>query len=274
MMPDSPFWALYLTLLAFAFGACVGSFLNVCIHRIPYGESVIHPRSHCPHCGYMIPFFLNVPLVSWVMLRGRCRNCRAPISPRYFLVELLTAVLFLVVWNQHGIAWVTLVYWLIIAGLILGTFVDFEHMILPDRVTIGGMILGVLFSALLPELQMRETWADSLKASVIGLAAGAGSLYLVGLLGKLAFKKDAMGLGDVKLLGAVGAFFGWQAVYFTIMLSALAGTLVGVALILRRKKEWQSRIPYGPYIALAALIWMLGGSTWWQRYVQWLMEGV
>ncbi len=270
MMPDSPFWALYLTLLAFFFGACVGSFLNVCIHRIPHGESVVHPRSHCPRCNYMIPWFRNIPLVSWVSLGGKCANCKAPISPRYFLVELLTALLFLAVWNQHGTSIITPIYWLVISGLVMGTFIDLEHMILPDRVTIGGMILGPILSAAFPILQGRDTALDGLIASAIGLAAGWGTLYAVSVFGRLAFKKEAMGFGDVKLMGAIGAFFGWPAVYFTIMVSAFVGTLVGVVLIIRKSREWQSRIPYGPYLALAVLLWMLGGHTWWQMYIRWL----
>jgi leader peptidase (prepilin peptidase)/N-methyltransferase len=273
MMPDSPFWAAYLTVLAFFFGACVGSFLNVCIHRIPYEESVIHPRSHCPKCGHMIAWYDNIPLVSWLALRAKCRGCGAPISPRYFLVELLTALLFLAAWNLNGISVITLVHWLVISGLILGTFVDFEHMIIPDRVTLGGMAAGLVCSTAFPVIQGRETWMQGLLASAAGLAIGSGLLLAVGQIGKMAFKKDAMGLGDVKLLGAIGAFFGWPSVLFTIMVSSLAGSAVGIALILRKNKEWQSRIPYGPYIALAALIWMLGGSGWWDAYVKWLMGG-
>ena len=270
MMPLSPFWSLYLTLLAFFFGACVGSFLNVCIYRIPLDQSVVHPRSHCPHCNYMIPWYHNIPLVTWVALRGKCHNCGAPITPRYFLVELLTAVLFLAAWNLHGVSWITLIDWLVISGLIMGTFIDFEHMILPDRVTIGGMIIGPIVSFFVPALHHKSTWGEGLTSSLIGLAAGFGTLYLVAKAGKLFFKKDAMGFGDVKLLGAIGAFFGWASVYFTIMVSSFVGTIVGVTLILRKSKEWQSRIPYGPYIALAALIWMLGGDRAWVWYVNWL----
>lgn len=267
----TPFLVAYLTFLAFFFGACVGSFLNVCIHRIPLDESVVHPRSHCPKCGYMIAWFDNIPLVSWLALRGKCRKCHNPISPRYFLVELLTGVLFLIVWNQHGLSAITPVYWLIISGLVLGTFVDFEHMIIPDRVTLGGMVAGLICSAAFPVIHgQTELWL-SVRASLIGIAAGSGSLYLVGLLGKLMFKKDAMGMGDVKLLGGMGAFFGWPALVFIILVSSLAGSLAGVGMILFGRKEWQSRIPFGPYLALGALLWMFGGQAWWTRYILWLM---
>lgn len=271
-MPADPFWALYLTLLAFFFGACIGSFLNVCIHRIPREESVVHPRSHCPHCGYMIPWYHNIPLVSWVALRAKCAQCRAPISARYFLVELLTAFLFLLVWNRFGASVLTPVYWLAVSGLILGTFVDFEHLIIPDRVTLGGMIIGVALSVCFPVLHGLGNRYQSLTASVLGLVVGSGLLLAVAWLGRWVFKKDAMGMGDVKLLGAMGAFLGWKAVIFIIMLSSVAGSLVGGVMVLMRRKEWQSQIPYGPYLALAALLWILGGSAWMDAYVAWLQS--
>ena len=266
----SPFWTIYLTIMAFLFGACVGSFLNVCIYRIPREESVVAPRSHCPHCNQLIPWYDNIPLFSFMVLQAKCRKCGAAISARYFLVELLTAMLFLAVWNRYGIDSRTPIFWLYISGLILGTFVDFSHMIIPDRVSLGGMVAGLALSVAFPHLHGKEIWYEGLKTSVVGLVFGSGLLLLVGYLGKLAFKKDAMGLGDVKLLGAIGAFIGWRGVLFTIMVSSVLGSAVGVYFILSQKKEWQSRIPYGPYIAAAAVIWILGGDTWWQLYVQWL----
>lgn len=272
----TPFWAAYITLLAFFFGACVGSFLNVCIYRIPVGESVVHPRSHCPKCGTMISWYDNIPLVSWLALRAQCRHCRVPIPARYFIVELLTAVLFLWVWLHYGL-WpedpkyvLVPVFWLVVSGLILGTFVDFDHMIIPDRVSLGGMVAGLICSAAFPVLHEQESVWGSVRQSLIGLAAGSGSLYAVGVIGKLLFRKDAMGLGDVKLLGGMGAFFGWPAVVFIVMVSSLAGSAVGMFFILSGKREWQSRIPFGPYLALAAVIWMLGGYAWWDMYVNWL----
>jgi leader peptidase (prepilin peptidase)/N-methyltransferase len=272
----TPFLVTYLTLLAFFFGACVGSFLNVCIYRIPREESVVAPRSHCPNCNKLIVWYDNIPLVSYLVLKAKCRNCGVGITPRYFLVELLAAVLFLAVWNKYGFSAATPhyelipIYWLVISGLILGTFVDFEHMILPDRVTIGGMIAGVGLSLLAPSMHAVHTPWLSLKLSLLGLAVGFGSLYGVGEIGRLIFKKDAMGFGDVKLMGAIGAFFGWPAVLFTIMTSSIFGSLVGVYLIVAKKYAWQSRIPYGPYIALACLVWMLGGNEWWKTYWSWL----
>lgn len=272
----TPFWAMYLTLLAVFFGACVGSFLNVCIYRIPREESVVAPRSHCPNCKKLIAWYDNIPLLSYVALRAKCRHCGLGITPRYFLVELLTAVLFLMVWNRYGFSAevpqyaLIPIYWLVVSGLILGTFVDFEHMILPDRVTIGGMIAGLALSALVPAMHGEATILASLKHSGIGLVAGFGSLFLVGEIGRFIFKKDAMGFGDVKLMGAIGAFFGWPAVLFTVLVSSILGSLVGIVFIVTRRLEWQSRIPYGPYIAVACLIWILGGREWWTDYWAWI----
>ena len=267
---STPLLTAYLTTLMFCFGACIGSFLNVCIYRIPRDESVVSPRSHCPGCGRMIAWFDNIPLLSFLFLRAKCRHCGISISARYFYVELLTAVVFVLIWLTYGWDARTLVYAFMAGGLILGTFVDFEHMILPDRVTIGGMIVGPVLSFLVPTMHGTSVRLDALISSGIGLISGFGLLWLVARLGKLAFKKDAMGFGDVKLLGAIGAFLGWKAVLFTVMFSSLIGSVVGVALIASRNKQWQSRIPYGPYLALAALVWILWGQTWWEMYIAWL----
>jgi len=270
MIDLPPVVGVYFSFLVFWFGSCIGSFLNVCIYRIPREESVVAPRSHCPNCGKMIAWYDNIPLVSYLALNARCRHCKQWITPRYFLVELLTAALFLMVWLKYGFSPVAPAYWLMISGLILGTFVDFEHMIIPDRVTIGGMIAGLVLSGLVPSLHETRSAVQALISSGIGLALGFGVLWLVAFFGKLAFKKDAMGFGDVKLLGAIGAFLGWKAVLFTILFSSFAGSVVGVAFIVGGRKEWQSRIPYGPYIALAAVVWVLWGQGWWQAYMNWL----
>lgn len=342
------FWSL----VCFVFGCMVGSFLNVCIHRMPLGMSVISPPSHCPHCQYSIPWYLNIPLVTWLWLRGRCRNCRAPISPRYFLVELLTGVTFLVCWLVFGpqSAALALVYALFLTGLIAATFIDFEHFIIPDEITIGGAVVGFLCSFVLPALHGETSLTEGMKQSVLGILMGAGLIYAILRLGKLMFgrqrlelpgstrihfsetalhlpdkdipyeelfyrqsdviaiqaqtvelvdrcykdvrvrlspkrlligneelnpeevphleavsaeivlPREAMGLGDVKFMAAIGAFLGWQAVIFSLVISSLIGSLVGVALIVMRKREWSSRLPYGPYIALAAVIWLFAGK--------------
>jgi len=262
------------------FGACVGSFLNVCIHRIPREESIVLPRSHCPHCDKAIAWYDNIPILSWFVLRARCRHCGNGISCRYVLVETLVAVLFYFVWMKYGLAVQTPVYWLVVAGLVCATFIDFEHYIIPDRISLGGMALGLLLSYAFPVLQSHAALVstlgrlEGLLQSVYGLLAGAGSLWLVACIGKMIFRKDAMGLGDVKLLGAIGAFMGWRAVVFTIVVSSFLGSLVGVALILIGNRQWQSKIPYGPYIAAAAILWIYFGAEVWSAYMRWMSPGI
>lgn len=278
-----PFLGFLFACFAAVLGACVGSFLNVCIWRIPRDESVIAPRSHCPSCNRLIPWYLNIPVLSWLLLRGRCRWCRQPISARYIGVELLTALLFCTVFLQAAIEPPPLgmtplghealipVTWVFLAALVCGAFVDFDHMILPDSVTIGGMVAGPVFSALVPALHGREVWYQGLIASGIGELAGFGLLFLVAVLGEKLFKKEAMGFGDVKLMGAVGAFLGWQAVLFVLIAGSVMGSVVGVALILLKKTELQGRIPFGPYLSLAAAVWIFWGPRIFGAYLSLLL---
>jgi leader peptidase (prepilin peptidase)/N-methyltransferase len=354
-------WALvpfhFWSLVFFALGCITGSFLNVCIHRLPLGMSIVTPKSHCPHCKYSIPWHLNIPLVTWLALRGRCKNCGAPISPRYFIVELLTGAAFLGCWLAFGDAGhplqsmpLAFVYAIFLAGLIAATFIDFEHFIIPDEITIGGMAVGFVASFFLPSLHHADLLNVGMRRSFIGAIVGAGVIYLILRLGKLLFgrqrvklpvgarivfgetvvhlpdknipyeelfyrqsdvivlhartvelvdrgykdvlvrlspsvleigeekmnpddvpcleavsteivlPREAMGLGDVKFMGAIGAFLGWQGVMFSLMLSSMIGAAVGVTLIAVRRRAWSSRMPYGPYIALAAVIWIFGGK--------------
>jgi leader peptidase (prepilin peptidase) / N-methyltransferase len=338
------FWSVVFLVL----GSMVGSFLNVCIYRMPLEQSVVHPRSHCPNCKYSIPWLLNLPLITWLYLRGKCANCGSRISIRYFLVELLTGLTFMTTWMVFGNRSVGLaiVYCIVLAGFIVATFIDIEHIIIPDEITIGGTIAGFLISALVPSLHNTDDRALSLKASFFGIVIGGGLVYLILRGGKLVFGKEkvelapesriiftetslqlpdkelryeeifyrksdyirllaktvelpdrcfwnvvitltpaelkigeekfnpeevphmevvtselvlpreAMGLGDVKFMAAIGAFLGWQATIFSLMFSAVLGTLVSLGAIAARRAEWSSRIPYGPYIALAAIIYM------------------
>mgnify|MGYP003618496007 FL=1 len=269
MMPLPPEAFPVLTIFIFLAGLCIGSFLNVCIWRIPRDESIVWPGSHCPACNHAIAPWDNLPLLSWILLGGKCRHCRAPISPRYFVVELLTGALFAVLWLVHGWTLFTPVYVFFTGALILGTFVDFDHLILPDRVTIGGMVAGPILSFACPELQGQTERLPALIQSALGLALGYGLLWTVATVGRLALKREAMGFGDVKLLGAVGACLGWQAVLFAVFVSSLSGTLLGFTLIVLGKKELQSKIPYGPHIALAAVLWMFCGPDCIDLYLSW-----
>jgi leader peptidase (prepilin peptidase)/N-methyltransferase len=469
------FWSL----VFFCFGCVVGSFLNVVIHRLPLGQSIVSPPSHCPHCKYSIPWYLNVPLLTWLSLRGRCKNCGAPISVRYFIVELITGLSFLGCWLAfgHESAVLVLVYCAVLAGLIAAMFIDFEHMIIPDEITIGGMIAGVIISTLFPKLHGQTSLLRGLLQGVLGAVWGLGLVYSVVRMGKLLFgrfrvrldpdsrihfgesgiklppqnlallddstspngerwavrahrvelpdrclfdvpvgvsktkmvvggdvfdrasaphvellvsnemsvsktaqllgerasfgeicrgwvstlaglcrlsrrisvppdahlvvtnggfwwcredilfeetfsrktdaivltakqvrtrsrswtdvpvrlspdklqigedsfepeavdsltattdlitiPREAMGPGDVKFMGAIGAFLGWQSVIFSLFASSIIGALVGISLIVGQKREWSSRLPYGPYIAMAAALWIFGGPPlhhWW-----------
>ncbi len=274
-------------MFACAMGACVASFLNVCIWRLPRGESVVSPPSHCPNCNARIKWYQNIPILSWCCLRGRCANCHKPISIRYTVVELLGAALFLLAYLQWGMPfflglepalglqkltclWAVPVFWLVFTGLILGSFIDLAHFYLPDRVTIGGMILGVPLSYLVPELQGETARLPALCWSLGGLAFGFVFLWLIGFVFSKIVKKEALGFGDVKLIGAIGAFFGPAAVLFAIIVSSFVGAVVGLALILRGKAKLGgfTAVPYGPFLALGAVTWMF----WGPRILDWYLR--
>ena len=272
----------FLGAISFILGTCIGSFMNVCIYRIPREMPVYRPsRSCCPACRRSIAWYHNIPLLSYLLLRGKCAYCGKGFTVRYFLVEALVGVLFLLVFLKlacgEGGAPLGLVaacdwrlvpiYWLAMCGLVLGTFVDFEHLIIPDRVTLGGIVAGLVLSPLVPAMHNRETWLGGLTQAVIGAAVGWGILWTLGFVGKLVFRKEAMGFGDVKLAGAIGAFLGWRAVLFTLFISSFCGAIVGIGLVLAGRKEMGSRIPYGPYLALAAAIWILWGWSMWAVYI-------
>jgi len=346
----------YLLAAGFVFGAIIGSFLNVCIYRIPREISLIDPaRSFCPSCGRPIPWRLNVPILSWLFLSGRCASCHAPISPRYLLVETLTGLVFAVA------AWLVPIptvfsVWVILSILIVTTFVDLEFFIIPDLMTKGGIVAGLLLSLLTPGLQHSSGWLQAGLSSIIGGAAGALILYLISELGKLAFgrykveleaptdfrleslpnedlrivigdesfswnehfvrpsdrivlratdvevngtafqsinitffhdrviadreridldkitslsghttggrfPREAMGFGDVKLVAAIGTFVGWQGTLFTIAAGAFIGAGFGIVSIALGHRERSAKIPFGPYLAVAAVVWLFWGDS-------------
>jgi len=347
------FWTCFAAIV----GAMTGSFLNVVIHRMPRGESIVRPPSHCPSCNHRIPMWQNLPILSWLMLRGRCASCRSPISPRYIGVEVLTGVLFVAAWLRHGESAprAAAAGAVLLAGFVAATFIDFEHFIIPDEITLGGIGAGFLLSLAAPELHGQPTVLGALRSSALGIAVGGGVVYAVLRLGKLLFgrerialepgsrvvfhdagirlpdreipfeevfyresdtvvmegrrleladrcypegevrlspkslsigdevwdpesepylsaeaesltlPREAMGLGDVKFMAAIGAFLGWKATLFSLMFSSVLGAVVGLGLIALGRQHQSGRLPYGPYIAVAATGWVFGGSALWER---------
>jgi leader peptidase (prepilin peptidase) / N-methyltransferase len=246
----SPFLPYYI--FAFIFGSLVGSFLNVCICRIPHDESVVFPPSHCPKCNCRLPFYDNVPIVSYLVLGGKCRSCRAPISWQYPLVELLNGVLTLLLFLKFGPTPLFLVLFVFCCAMVVITFIDLEHQIIPDVISLPGIIAGFICSFFLPE----HGWLNSL----LGILAGGGSLYLVASSYHLLTGKEGMGGGDIKLLAMMGAFFGWKSVPFIIFVSSLAGSVIGITVMLIRKKDAKFAIPFGPFLALGAILYIFVGK--------------
>lgn len=350
---------------AFVLGAVVGSFLNVCIYRMPLDLSVNNPRrSFCPVCKQQLKWYHNIPLLSWLFLRGRCANCGSPIAFRYFMVELVTALLFLAVWLQSS--WpVAIAYWVFISLLLVGIFIDLDHFIIPDEVTIGGTVAGLVASFVLPEIMSTEIRWQALLTSALSATAGYGILWIVLEAGKKVFGKkqiklesptpfrwtrkgedadfvvgnetglwsdhfsresdvlvvrcdeamidsrnlgkidlrfhynrveingnetlldhvdqisgvasglqiprEAMGRGDLKFLASIGAFLGWRAVLFSVFAGSLIGSLVGLITMIIGRRVWSAKLPFGPYLAFGALLWLFAGEALLNWYMS-LME--
>lgn len=238
-------------IFAFIFGAVVGSFLNVCICRLPLKESVVYPPSRCPHCGYRIPFYDNIPIVSYLILRGRCRSCQAGISLQYPLVEFVNALLTLFLFMKFGVSLTFLVLFVFCSALVTITVIDLEHQIIPDVISIPGIVVGFIAAFFLPWLG----WQSSL----IGIMAGGGSLLLIAYSYQLLAKKEGMGGGDIKLLAMMGAFLGWRSVLFIIFAASLIGSIIGIAVMLAQKKDSKLAIPFGPFLAFGAILYIFFG---------------
>lgn len=247
-----------LTISIFIFGLILGSFLNVCIYRLPKKESIIKPSSYCPECKKPIPWYDNIPVISYILLKGRCRFCKKAISPRYIIVELLTAVLLVSAFMAWGLSIKFIIYSILFCGLIAAAFVDFKHQIIPDEITYGGMVLGLIFSLFYPSLQGESFWYSGLIYSTLGLLVGGASIYFTGVIGKLIFKKEAMGGGDVKLMAMIGAFLGWKFVILIYFIAPFFGSVVGIIMKLKYKKDI---IPYGPYLSLATVVAIFWGNN-------------
>lgn len=353
-----------LTVFSAVLGAIIGSFLNACIHRMPRNISLSTPkRSFCPSCNRSLPWYENLPLISWLALRGKCSGCGAKISIRYFLVELLTAALFLAVWLMYGLP-LAPVYALFLALLVVATFIDIEHFIIPDEITIGGTVVGAVLSFALPSMMQTVNRFESLGYSVFAAAVGFGLLWLIVEFGKRAFGKkrhkfetpepfsireederiflavgeeklpwdeifyrdadvlvlnvekavvggkesnrefegktlnfshnklkleneevsieqiefvsgtikeitiprEAMGFGDVKFIAAIGAFLGWKAILFTVCAASIIGCVAALAGLFIARDKAGARVPFGPFLALGAAIWVFGGDRIWDWY--------
>ncbi|KPJ77079.1 MAG: peptidase A24 [Deltaproteobacteria bacterium SG8_13] len=247
-------------IIVFAFGLCVGSFLNVCIYRIPESKSIVTPGSMCPRCGVKIRFYDNIPLLSYLLLRGRCRNCRASIAVRYPLVELLSGALAVAVLIKFGLTPEAAVTYGFAAVLIVITFIDIDHRIIPDVISLPGIAAFFLAARLVPSV----TWLDSL----IGILAGGGSLFLVAWFYHLITRKEGMGGGDIKLLAMIGAMIGWKGVLFTIFASSASGTLVGLIVMLIKRQNMKLAVPFGPFLALGAVMYLFYGP----QVIAWYLQ--
>ena len=239
-----------ITLLPLIFGLILGSFLNVCIHRIPLMESIVFPPSKCPHCGTKIRFYDNIPMISYILLSGRCRSCREPISIRYPLVEVITGLLSMALFIRYGLGLKYLLLLAYSASLVIISFIDLRHQIIPDIISLPGILLGLIVVSIFHLNNL--TWLDSLT----GILAGGGSLFLVGFIFKSIRGKEGMGMGDVKLLAMIGAWMGWRSLPYVILISSLAGTLIGGSALLFAGRKFSEKIPFGPFLVLGSLSYL------------------
>lgn len=239
--------------IVFMFGMCIGSFLNVCIIRLPTSKSIVNPpRSICPNCNSAIQFYDNIPVLSYLRLKGRCRHCNTLISPRYPIVELISGIMALNIYFMYGPHLEGLIYFGFISSLLVITFIDIDHKIIPDIITLSGIPIGIVASFALPTV--------TLKDSLLGFLIGGGSLWFVAAGYSLITHKDGMGGGDIKLLAMIGTFIGWKGVILTIFTSSIIGTCVGIILILIKGKNLKFAIPFGPFLSIGAILYVFFGS--------------
>ena len=237
---------------AFVFGVCVGSFLNVCIYRIPAGLSIVRPGSHCPRCDTTIAFYDNVPIFSYLLLGGKCRNCKVPISLRYPLVELLTGLLASMCLWRFGPTFLGLTAFVFVAVLVVVTFIDVDHRIIPDVISLPGIPLFFFISLANPYL----TWLES----VWGIVIGGGILFTVAWGYQMMTGRDGMGGGDIKLLAMIGAMVGWKGVVFTLFAASVIGAMVGLFAMIRAGKDMRLAIPFGPFLSAGAILFLFFGN--------------
>jgi leader peptidase (prepilin peptidase)/N-methyltransferase len=273
-----------LKFFVFILGSVIGSFLNVCIYRMPRNISIKKPlRSFCPECKKSIPWYDNIPILSYILLKRRCRFCGKKISYRYLVIELLTAIMFLILFNYYDLSWVFFVYTIFVCGLIIAIFTDIDFRIIPDEISIGGVIVGFILSAIFPFMHNVASFKLSIYQSFLGIIIGGGTLYFFALLGDFLFFKvgdylsqrlfkrqiylkeqfekgeepSTMGGGDIKLLAMIGAFLGWQEAILSLFLACILGGIAGIIIKIKTKK---SLIAFGPFIAIGAVISLFFGK--------------
>jgi leader peptidase (prepilin peptidase)/N-methyltransferase len=250
-------FSVFVNVFIFLFGAAIGSFLNVCIYRLPRSLSLVHPRSKCPHCETPIAFYDNIPVLSYLLLGGKCRHCSTAISLRYLVVELAAGLSAVAVFTRYGLIWEALLLYGLVAALLIVTFIDMDHKIIPNVISYPGIIIGFAASFFSRFITYKE--------SLLGIAVGAGILLLVASGYYFFTKKEGMGGGDVKLLAMIGAFLGWEAVIFTIFVGSAVGTVLGIAVALKTQKGRKAAVPFGPFLSLGALLYLFHG----QEIVSW-----
>lgn len=255
MVISVPEWVLWP--VWFALGSCIGSFLNVCIVRMPREQSIVSPGSHCPQCKKPIAWYDNIPLVSFLCLRAACRHCRRPISWRYPLVEALTALSAVAVFGRFGFTAVAVIYFAFICGLIVSSFIDLEFQIIPDEISVGGLVVGLALSPLVPSLHGTDSRLLALGYSALGMLVGGGLLYLTGMLGDFVFRKESMGGGDIKLLAMAGSILGWKLVALTFFVAPVLALIPGVFVLLFKRSHV---IPYGPFLSLGLILALFAGN--------------
>lgn len=249
-----PTWLVLLTITLL--GLCIGSFLNVCAYRLPLGESVVHPRSRCTSCGRMLSWFDNLPVVSWVALRGRCRTCGEPVSWMYPAVEIVTALVFAVTYLTYGLTLLSVVRVIFACALIVLFVTDLQHKILPNVITLPGIVIGFVCSSFLP-----PGWVSSL----IGILVGGGVLFAIAEVYYRVRGQEGLGMGDVKLLAMIGAFLGWKLVLLTLVFASFTGSLAGGVLIASGRGGMKYALPFGTFLAVGALL----AATWGDPIADW-----
>jgi len=239
-------------ILIFSLGLIVGSFSNVCIYRIPRNESVIYPASHCPKCRTKIKPVDNIPLLSYILLKGRCRNCGSKISIQYPVVEFLTGLIYLIIYLIYGLSIQSLVYIILSSALIIIAFIDLQEQMIPDIISLPGIVVGLILSFIVPYISFIN--------SALGALVGGGIILIIAWVGSIIFKKEAMGGGDVKLAAMIGAFLGWRYTIISLFLGFFLGALTGIVLIITKIKKREDAIPFGPFIVLGSIITLLWGE--------------